>query len=322
LPKALFHTNFTALNQGIKAFGPASIGNVAVGFDILGLCLDKPGDEVIARKSTQPGVRITKITGHHGRLPYETEKNTAGKAVLSLLEAVDRTNEGIDLEVLKKLPLGSGMGSSAASAVAAVFAVNELLKLGLTKRELLPHAVAGEEVASKSRHADNVAPSLLGGIILCVDHHTLDVQRLYIPRGLQVVVVHPNIEILTSEARAILSQQVPLSAMIQQTANLGGLIMGFTNSDFGLIGRSLRDVVIEPQRSKLIPGFYDVQEAAMSNGALGCSISGAGPSMFALFSGTLQAEEAAIAMQKAWKKHKIDSTIYLSGVNQEGAKLF
>jgi homoserine kinase len=310
------------LNTGIKAFGPASIGNLAVGFDILGLCLDKPGDEVIARKSTEPGVRITKITGHQGRLPYEAEKNTAGKAVLSLLEATGRTSEGIELEVHKKLPLGSGMGSSAASAVAAVFAANELLKIGLTKRELLQHAVAGEEVASKSRHADNVAPSLLGGIILCVDHHTLDVQRLYTPRGLHVLVVHPNIEILTSEARAILSREVSLSGMIQQTANLGGLIMGLTNSDFGLIGRSLRDAVIEPQRAKLIPGFYDVQEAAMTNGALGCSISGAGPSMFALFSSTLQAEQSALAMQAAWKKHKIESNFYLSGVNQEGAKLY
>ena len=138
------------MNTGIKAFGPASIGNLGVGFDILGLCLEHPGDEVIARKSATPGVSITRITGHQGRLPYEAEKNTAGKAVLSLLEAVERSNEGIELEVHKKLPLGSGMGSSAASAVAAVMAVNELLRLGLTKRELLPHAIAGEEVASKA----------------------------------------------------------------------------------------------------------------------------------------------------------------------------
>jgi homoserine kinase len=309
-------------NQGIKAFGPASIGNLGVGFDILGLCLTAPGDEVIVRKSDQAGVRITKITGHQGRLPYETEKNTAGKAVLSLLAATEHTGTGLEIEVHKKLPLGSGMGSSAASAVAAVFAANELLRIGLTKRELLIHAIAGEEVASKSRHADNVAPSLLGGIILCCNHETLDVQRLYAPRGLFVVVVHPNIEILTSEARAILSKEVPLKAMIQQSANLGGFIMGLTNSDYALIGRSLRDVVIEPQRAQLIPGFYDVQEAAMTNGALGCSISGAGPSMFALFSGSNAAEQAGLAMQAAWKQHKIHSTIYHSGVNQEGAKLY
>jgi homoserine kinase len=308
--------------QGIKAFGPASIGNLAVGFDILGLCLERPGDEVIVRKSTTPGVRITHITGHKGRLPYETEKNTAGKAVQSLLAAIERSDEPLEIEVHKKLPLGSGMGSSAASAVAAVVATNELLRLGLSKRDLLPFAIDGEEVASKSRHADNVAPSLLGGIMLCVNHHELDVQRIYAPRGLCVAVVHPNIEILTSEARAILSKEVSLKAMIDQTANLGGLIMGLTNSDFGLIGRALRDVVIEPQRSKLIPGFYDVQEAAMLEGALGCSISGAGPSMFALFSGSHDAERAAVAMQSAWKKHKIESTIYLSGVNMEGAKVF
>lgn len=308
--------------MGIKAFGPASIGNLAVGFDILGLCLEHPGDEVILRKSTQPGLRITTITGHKGRLPYEVEKNTAGRAVQSLLEAIGRPDEPLEIEVHKKLPLGSGLGSSAASAVAAVVATNELLRLGMSKRELLPYAVAGEEVASKSRHADNVAPSLMGGIVLCVNHETLDVQRLYTPRGLYVAVVHPNIEILTSEARAILSKEVQLSQMIQQTANLGGLLMGLTNSDFGLIGRSLRDVVIEPQRSRLIPGFEEVQAAAMHEGALGCSISGAGPSVFALFSGSHDAERAAAAMQAAWKRHKIESTIYLSGVNMEGAKVF
>jgi homoserine kinase len=310
------------MHNGIKAFGPASIGNLAVGFDILGLCLTAPGDEVIARKSSQPGVKISKITGHQGRLPYEAEKNTAGMAVISLLQSLGREQEGIDLEVQKKLPLGSGMGSSAASAVAAVLAVNELLRLGLSKRELLPHAINGEEVASKSRHADNVAPSLLGGIILCRDHDTLDVHRIYTPSTLQVVLLHPNIEILTAHARSILSQQVPLKSMVSQTANLGGLILGLFQSDYELIGRSLKDVVIEPQRASLIPGFYDVQEAAMSQGALGCSISGAGPSVFALCSGTLAAENTAHAMQAAWAKHKIESKIYLSSVNQEGAKIY
>lgn len=305
--------------SGIKAFAPASIGNIGVGFDIMGLALEYPGDEVIARKSNQNGVRITKMTGHHGKLPYEPEKNTAGMAVIKLLEYLGNPEIGIDLEVHKNLPLGSGMGSSAASAVAAVWATSELLRTGLSKRELLPFACAGEAVASGSIHGDNVAPSLLGGIILVRDNTTYDVQRLYVPRGLYVALVHPAIKILTQDARAILSDTVPMKAFIQQTANAAAFVIGLANGDFELIGRCLRDVVIEPQRAKLIPGFYAVQSAAMTAGALGCTISGAGPAIFALCANSLTAENAAAAMQHVLTEQGIDSTIYLSSVNQEGA---
>ena len=307
--------------MGIKAFAPASIGNIGVGYDILGMAIEQPGDAVIARKSNTPGLRITKITGHQGKLPYEVEQNTAGTAALRLLEYIGETekNIGIELEVHKKMPLGSGLGSSAASAAAAVLAVSELLRLGMSKRELLPFACAGEQVASGSFHADNGAPSLLGGIVLIRDNESLDVHRLHVPRGLYATVVHPQLKILTREARAMLKKEVPLDAYVRQSANVAGFVVGCFNGDTELIGRSLRDEIIEPQRAGLITGFYDVQEAAMNAGALGCSISGSGPSVFALSANSLIAEQAGAAMQNAFAKHKVKCRVYVSPVNQEGA---
>ncbi len=306
--------------MGIKVFAPASIGNAAVGFDIMGICIERPGDEVIARKSTTPGLRITAITGAHGKLPYEIEKNTAGVAALRLLEHLGETGQGIELEIHKKMPSGSGLGSSAASAAAAVLAVSELLRTGLSKRELLPFACLGEQVASNSFHADNVAPSLLGGIILIRDNQTLDVHRLHVPKGLCVAVVYPHIELLTKDARAILRPDITLQQHTVQSANLAGFIIGMYNADIGLIGRSLRDDVIEPQRAALIPGFYDVKQAALDvEGVLGCSISGAGPSVFALCTNNLAAEHAGAAMQRAFAERHIPSDAYVSLINQEGA---
>ncbi len=305
----------------IKAFAPASIGNIGVGFDILGLAINAPGDEVCASRSTGQGVRIVAITGDGGKLPYETEKNTAGMAVLRLLEHLGAAHTGIDIEIHKHLPLGSGMGSSAASAVAAVVAVNELLGAGLNKSALLPFACAGEAVASGSLHADNVAPSLLGGITLIRSNEPYDIHNLNIPKGLCAVIVHPDIRVLTSEARSILSKSVPMKAFVQQTAHAASFVLGLERNNFDLIGRSLRDVVIEPQRASLIPGFYAVQEAAMMQGALGCSISGAGPAVFALFDDQDKAMPAATAMKTAFAKHDIVSNIYVSPVNQEGAIL-
>lgn len=303
--------------NGIKVFAPASIGNVAVGFDVLGLCLEQPGDEIIAKISNQPGVRITKITGAGGRLSTDPLKNTAGIAALRTLEFLGETR-GIDLELHKKLPLGSGLGSSAASAVAGAFVVNELMKAGLSKRELLPFAAAGEALASGGVHLDNVAPSMIGGLVLVRDNATFDVHRLHVPKGLMAVVVHPQIEILTKDARAILSKTVDLTGHVQQSANLGAFIIGLFNGDIGLIERSLRDDLIEPQRAKLIPGFFDVKAAALENGALGCSISGAGPSIFCLCKNTVEAEKAGLAMQAVFSKLKIGSSLFLSKINQEG----
>ena len=308
---------------GLKVFAPASVANVAVGYDILGFALEKPGDEIIAYFCDEPGLKITKITGVPGniKIPYEIEKNTAGFAAQRLLEHLGEEKKGIHMEIHKKMPFGSGLGSSAASAVGGVMAINELFKRPLTKRELLPFAVAGEQIADGAFHADNVAPSLLGGMIFIRDNATLDVHRVHIMKGLYAVVVHPNIKIMTRDARDILSDSVSLQKTIEQTGNLGGLIIGLTNSDLGLIKRSLKDVIIEPQRAALIPHFYEVQEAALNAQALGCSISGAGPSIFALCANSFDAENVGTAMQKVFNDNKIENSLFISPINQEGAYL-
>ena len=310
------------MNPGIKVFAPATVSNVGCGFDILGFALERPGDEIVARLSPEKGVRITKITGAGGRLPFEPEKNTAGVAVLSFLEHLGDTNVGIELEIHKKMPFGSGLGSSAASAVAGVVAANELLNRPLEKRDLLPFAMKGESMADGAYHADNVAPSLLGGFILIRNNQELDVHRLPAPKGLVAVVIYPEVEVLTREARKILSDQVSLTKHIEQTGNLGGLIVGLFQSDFGLIQRSLKDVIIEPQRAVLIPCFDEVKTMALSLGALGCSISGAGPSIFALCDNSLVAEEIGKSAEKIFNRSKINCQVFISGINQEGAVKF
>lgn len=293
---------------------------MGVGFDTLGLCLERPGDEIIARFTDEwSGLRITEITGAKGKLPKEVERNTAGVAAQRLLEHLDETERGIEFRIHKKMPFGSGLGSSAASAVAGVMAVNELFRRPLEKRDLLPFALDGEEIASGSRHADNVAPSLLGGLILTRDHATLDVHRLPMLRGLQVVVVHPQVEILTKDARNILSDTVPLKNHVEQSANLAAFCVAAYSGNLELMRRSLRDVVIEPQRKQLIPGFDAAQAAAMENDALGCSISGSGPSIFALCQNTLIAEKVSRAIQGVYQNLKIKSQSFISGINQEGA---
>lgn len=307
------------MNAGLKVFAPASVANVACGFDVLGFALEKPGDEVIVRFSDKPGLKITTITGAKGKLPFEVEKNTAGFAAQRLLEHLGETGRGIEMEIHKKMPFGSGLGSSAASAVAGVMAINELLKRPLEKRELLHFAVLGEQLADGAYHADNVAPSLIGGMILIRNNADLDVHRLPLPRGMYASVIYPHVKILTKDARAVLSDQVSLSKCIQQSGNLAGLVVGLYNGDLDLISRSLEDVIIEPQRAQLIPHFYQVKEAALLTGALGCSISGAGPSIFALSANSLIAENVGIAMKKIFCDAEIPNELFVSPINQEGA---
>jgi len=220
------------------------------------------------------------------------------------------------------MPFGSGLGSSAASAAAGVMAVNELLNRPLTKKELLPFAVLGEQIADGAYHADNVGPSLLGGIQLIRDNATLDIHRLPVIKGLQATVVYPHVKILTKDARDILSDQVDFKSSVQQNGNIGALVVSLFNSDIELLGRSLQDLIVEPQRAQLIPGFQQVKDAALNAGVLGCSISGAGPSIFALSANSLIAENAGIAMQKVFNDLKIENDLFISPINQEGAVLF
>lgn len=307
------------MSTGIKVFAPATVANVACGYDILGFAIEKPGDEIIIKFSDKPGLRITKITGAKGKLPYEIEKNTAGFAAQKLLEHLGEEQRGIEMEIHKKMPFGSGLGSSAASAVAGVMAINELLRCPLTKREILPFAVLGEQIADGAYHADNVAPSLLGGMILIRDNPTLDVHRLILPNGLYASVIYPHIKILTKDSREVLSDTVTLKQTIQQTGNIASLVVGLSTSNLDLIARSLQDVIIEPQRAKLIPHFYEIKEAALSQGALGCSISGAGPSIFALSANSFIAENVGNAMKKVFTDAKIENQLFVSPINHEGA---
>lgn len=304
----------------VRAFAPATVANVAAGFDVLGFALDSPGDELVATFSEKPGVTISRITGDDGRLPLDSHKNTAGVSVHALLKHVGETR-GIDLRLEKKMPLGSGLGSSAASAVVAVVAVNELLGRPLSKRDLLPFALEGERIACGSAHADNAAPSLLGGFVLIRSYTPLDVIPLPTPEKLYATVIHPHIEIQTKDARGILKQQVSLSNAITQWGNTAGLVAGILMSDYGLISRSLQDVIVEPIRSILIPKFYELKKAALDAGALGCSISGSGPSLFALTDSRDTAQNVANAMTLVLDNIGIGSDVFMSKVNQEGAKI-
>lgn len=303
----------------VKVFAPASVANVACGFDILGFALHRPGDEIVARWADQPGLRITQITGAGDKLSYDVNRNTAGFAAQKLLEHLGQTHLGIEMQIHKKMPFGSGLGSSAASAAAGVMAVNELLGAPLGKKEILPFAVLGEQIADGAYHADNVGPSLLGGMLLIRSNTTLDVCSLPVPDNLYAAVVYPHVQVLTKTAREVLSPNVTLKQTIEQSGNLGALIVGLYNSDFELISRSLQDVIIEPQRASLIPHFYEVKKAALESGALGCSISGAGPSIFALCIGEAIAQTVGQAMSQVFSQAQIENQIFVSAINQDGA---
>lgn len=307
------------MNSGIKVFAPATIANIAVGYDIIGLALDSPGDEIIARPSDRwKGVHITEIFNDGGKLPKEVLKNTASVAGQAVLDAIGESDRGIEMEIHKKMPIGSGLGSSAASAVAGAYAVNELVDRPFTKKQLLPFAVAGEQSADKAFHADNVAPCLFGGIILVRNDESLLYRRLPSPKGLFITLVHPNIEILTKNAREVINHSITLKQHIEQSFNLAGFVYSLFTSDFVLMRECLHDHIIEKQRSFMIPRFDEVKEAVMNQNAIGCSISGAGPSIFALSENTLDAENIAFAMKEVFSNSKITANTIISKVNSEG----
>lgn len=301
------------------AFAPASVGNVAVGFDILGCSVPAVGDKVMARRITERRVRIAGISGVATKLPTDAARNTAGIAVSALMEAL-QLDHGFELTIEKGIPLGSGLGGSAASAVAAVVAANALLAEPVDKLELLKFAMKGEAIASGTVHVDNVAPSLYGGLILTVGIDDPIVTRIPVPRVVRCVLVHPHIELATRTAREILEPTVSLSDVIWQQANLAGFLAGCFTGDLRLIRASLQDVLIEPQRKVLIPGFERAKQAALTNDALGCSISGAGPTVFA-WCEEPRAETVCRAMVHAFQAEGLASDRWISPIDDVGAQV-
>jgi len=305
----------------IAAYAPGSVSNVACGFDIMGFALEEPGDVVVAAPQEGSGVSIAAIHGDDGRLTTDPRKNTASAAVLALLQRLE-TTRGIALTIHKGLPLASGIGSSGASAVAAVVAVNELLGRPAPLPMLLECAMAGEQAGCGAIHPDNVTPSLYGGFILARSAMPPDIVRLPVPAGLACAVLHPKMEVETGAARKLLGDQVALKDATRQWANVGGLVAALYTSDLALLSRSLVDSIAEPKRASLVPGFADVKSAAIAAGALGCSLSGSGPSLFALCVGRTVAARVAAAMESAVRSHiGGHSQTYISEVAQQGARI-
>lgn len=309
------------MRDSVKVFAPATVANVACGFDILGFAVQAPGDEVILRPRPQAGLAISDIQGDEGRLSRDPQKNTVSVSILSFLRHIGQEGLGLDLQLHKKMPFGSGLGSSAASAVAGVFAANALLGEPLSREALLPFAMEGERIACGSAHADNVGPSLYGGFVLVRSYQPLDVVRIPVPSELVCTLVHPQLEVPTRDARNILKREIPLSDAIVQWGNVGGLIAGLCQSDYGLVSRSLQDVVAEPLRAMLIPGFEQVRAAALQAGALGMGISGSGPSLFALSRGEETAQQVGIRMQQAFGALGIESELFVSRINDQGVQV-
>lgn len=304
--------------EQVKVFAPATVANVSCGFDVLGFCLDKIGDELIIRKSAQAGVRITKIEGQ--RLPLATKENVAGVAAEALLEQYN-CDFGFDIEIYKGINAGSGIGSSAASAAGAVFGINALLGEPFSRNQLIQFAMKGEELASGAAHADNVSPALLGGFTLVRCGKTPDVISLPSPSELYASILHPKIELKTADARSVLKQNIPLDKGIQQWGNLAALVSALHSNDYDLISRSLVDVIIEPERSVLIPYFNEMKQAALVAGALGSGISGSGPSIFTLSKGKDTAKKVLQAIEKAFTPSGIAYDAFVSNINTQGVKL-
>jgi len=303
----------------ISIFSPATVANVGCGFDILGFALEKPGDILKIRHTKKAGIKIINNTNDFRDLPLIPEKNTAGIAAIKLLEYL-KIDEGFEIELIQKVKPGSGIGSSAASSVASVFGINCLLGSPLSKKQLIPFAMEGEKLASGVAHADNVAPAMLGGFVLIRSYNPLDIIEIPYPENLFCTVVHPLIEVKTEDARKILKQTVSLKKAITQWGNTAGLIAGLMKNDFELIGRSLEDAIIEPARAILIPNFYEIKQSALNAGALGCSISGSGPSIFALSNSYETAHAIQNAMTLVINKLGISLNAYISKINQQGVK--
>ncbi len=293
---------------------PATVANIVCGFDILGLALNEPCDKLVMRLIPEKTIRI--INKDNYGLPVEPEKNVIGGALLAMLKAINE-NIGFEIESTKIIKPGSGIGSSAASAAGAVVGANHLLNNRFTKEELVAFAMCGEEIASGVKHADNIAPCIYGGVTLIRSNEPVDIIPLHAP-PLFVTVIHPQIEIKTSEARKMLKKEVPLKDAVIQWANIAGLVAGFMKEDYELISRSLHDVIIEPVRSALIPAFAELKKQSMAAGALGGGISGSGPSVFMLSREENTACRVEKAMHDVYKKIGINFNTYVTMINTKG----
>ena len=305
------------MNQ-IKIFAPASVANVSCGFDVLGFCLEPVGDQMIIRKTNSSGIKITKIEGQN--LPLDVKKNVAGVAAEALLKA-HPTKSGFEIEIYKNIKAGSGIGSSAASAAGAVYGINELLGKPYTSHDLISFAMEGEGMASGTVHADNVAPVLMGGITLVRSIDPVDAIKLPIPKALTAVVLHPKIELKTMHAREIIKKNVTMEKAIQQWGNLGAFVSALYNEDYDLMSRSLKDEIVEPMRSMLIPEFESLKKASIQAGALGFGISGSGPSVYALTKGIDGAKKIHSAINEVISSIDIDYEIHISKINEQGIKI-
>lgn len=306
--------------NSVSVFAPATVANVAVGFDILGFPLDAVGDKITVTKIDEPVVRIKSISGLNLSLPLEASKNTAGVVLQEIIKNYN-LDFGFEIDIEKGIPLGSGMGGSAASSVGALVGANELLDNKLSKYELLKYSLLGEKTASGAEHGDNVTPCLFGGLTLTRSIYPIDVIKIPIPESIAVVLVHPHFRLDTSVSRSVLRSQLPVHDFVKQSANLAGFISGCYTNDLDLIKRSLSDVLIEPHRAPLIPGFESAKSAAISEGALGCSISGSGPSIFAWCNGFDSAERVRQSIVSALKNETIESDAWISKVSSSGATI-
>jgi homoserine kinase len=299
----------------VVIFSPATVANVGPGFDILGFAIDSPGDKILLEMISSKSHEVVNKTPCD--IPLEPEKNVAVVSLKAFLEHIGSKHK-FRITLLEKIPPGSGMGSSAASSAGSVFAANILLGNPLSRKELVQFAAMGEQIASGSPHADNVAPALMGGFILVRSYKPLDLIQISSPESLYCTVVYPDIQLGTEGSRKILKEHVLLSKAIEQSGNVAGLITGLLTSDFRLIRDSLHDVIAEPARSFLIPGFERLKEAALKAGALGSSISGSGPSVFSLCPDRKSAESVARGFEKIFNEMDIQSRSFVSGINDKG----
>ena len=309
------------LPRKVRVFAPASVSNLGCGFDIFGMALERPGDEVVVRAAEGTGIVAVSVSGDGGRVPSDPERNAAALAVDGVLRRTGSTS-GVAIEVRKGIPLASGLGGSAASAVAGAVAADALLGGGLDRTALLECAMIGERKGSGADHADNAAPSLIGGFVLVLPGRPPEMVSLPTPDDLVIAVAHPAMEVETRRARMILGDAIPLSAGVRQWGNAAGMVAGLFRGDWELIARCMCDAVAEPRRAKLVPGFAEVKASALQAGAVAAGLSGSGPSVLALCRGQAAAESAAEAMAKAFREAAgVESDLVVSRANANGARI-